>query len=87
MSHIIRQPTAEDASALAEIGRSTFVDTFGHLYSAENLKLFVEQAYSVETAASDIANPDRLLRVVERDGDFQETPLPRLQRFPAIQEC
>ncbi len=70
MSLIIRQPTLEDASALAEIGRSTFVDTFGHLYSAENLTLFVGQAYSLETAANDIADPDRLLRVVERDGDL-----------------
>lgn len=70
MSHILRQPTPEDAAALAEIGRKTFVDTFAHLYSPENLELFVSTTYTHETAADDIANPDRLLRVVERDGKF-----------------
>ncbi len=68
MSHIIRPPAPDDAPALAELSRSTFVDTFGHLYSAENLDMFLTQVYSVEAVAADIVNPDRLLRVVERDG-------------------
>lgn len=68
MPHLIRQPTPDDAPALAEVSRATFVDTFAHLYSAENLNMFLEEVYSVEAVASDIANPDRLLRVVERDG-------------------
>lgn len=68
MPHIIRPPVPEDAPALAELGRSTFIDTFGHLYSADDLNLFLTQVYSVDAVASDIADPDRLLRVVQRDG-------------------
>ena len=70
MSHIYRHPVAADAAALAELGRSTFVDTFGHLYSAEDLNLFLTQVYSQEAVASDLADPDRLYRVVERDGEL-----------------
>lgn len=60
----------DDAPALAEIGRTTFVDTFGHLYSPENLSMFVKSAYSLETAQSELASADRLFRVAEIDGQF-----------------
>jgi diamine N-acetyltransferase len=63
-----RTPTAKDAAALAELGRTTFVETFGHLYSAENLKMFVEDAYSVGSIAEDISDPSRIYRVAEVDG-------------------
>lgn len=47
----IRQTTQlKDAATLAEIGQSTFVESFGHLYSPENLSAFLRDAHSVERA-------------------------------------
>ncbi len=63
-----RPAVAEDAPALAELGHTSFVDAFGHLYSAENLNRFLEQTYSLSKIGSEIANPDRLYRIAERAG-------------------
>lgn len=38
-----------DATALAELGRSTFVEAFGHLYRPEDLEAFLGEAHSVTT--------------------------------------
>jgi diamine N-acetyltransferase len=63
-----RTPTFDDAQALATLGRETFVDTFGPLYSAENLRRFVEETYSLAALQRDLSNPERLFRVAEADG-------------------
>jgi diamine N-acetyltransferase len=63
-----RAPGPEDAAALAELSRTTFVDTFGHLYDADNLSSFLESSYSIEATATDIANPRRIIRVAVEDG-------------------
>ena len=42
----IRRAGARDADVLAEVGRDTFVETFAHLYPPEDLKAFLETAYS-----------------------------------------
>jgi ribosomal protein S18 acetylase RimI-like enzyme len=43
MSEIIwRDAGPDDAAALGAIGRQSFVETFGHLYSRENLAAFLE---------------------------------------------
>ena len=34
----LRRATADDATALGELGAATFVETFGHLYSIEDLQ-------------------------------------------------
>ncbi len=65
---VYRTPTAKDAAALAELGRTTFIETFGHLYSAKNLNMFVEDAYSVNSIAEDIGDRSRIYRVAEIDG-------------------
>ena len=57
-----------DADALAELGRTSFVDAFGHLYSPEDLSSFLESTYTPEIAAADIANPMRLFRIAESEG-------------------
>lgn len=36
-----RDATVEDAALVGEIGRRTFTETFGHLYSPENLAAFL----------------------------------------------
>lgn len=61
-----RPATPNDAAALAELGRSSFVDAFGHLYSADNLNKFLGQGYSLAALKADLANAERLFRIAER---------------------
>jgi diamine N-acetyltransferase len=63
-----RTPAAADTALLAALSESTFVETFGHLYSAENLAAFVEQAYATVAVAADLANPNRVFLIAE-DGE------------------
>ena len=44
----IRRATASDADALSLISRDTFVETFGHLYSPEDLATHLDTMYAPE---------------------------------------
>jgi ribosomal protein S18 acetylase RimI-like enzyme len=44
----LRKATIDDAEALAELGRGTFVEAFGHLYRPEDLETFLSHAHSVD---------------------------------------
>lgn len=70
MESKVRDVTLDDVPALAALGRSTFTETFGHLYSPENLEKFLSEVHSDETVAREITNPKRLFRVVEQDGQL-----------------
>lgn len=63
-----RPAKPEDAPALSELGRTSFVDAFGHLYSADNLNRFLDQSYSQPVVEAELANRTRLFRIAERDG-------------------
>ncbi len=65
---IYRTPTEADASTLSELGVSSFTDTFGHLYSAENLNLFLAQTHSVPVVTQELLSPMRRYRVAEESG-------------------
>jgi diamine N-acetyltransferase len=67
MTVTFRKPGVEDAEALAELSRTTFVDTFGHLYTAKNLNAFLESSYAVAAIADEIANSRRQIRIAEHD--------------------
>ena len=62
-----RMAGPEDAPTLAELGRCTFVETFGHLYSPENLAAFLEN-HRPERWRVDLSGPDLLVRVAEDGG-------------------
>ena len=64
----IRRATSDDASTLAELGRVTFIDAFGHLYTPEDLQAFIEESHSVAAYVRALANPDYALWLAERDG-------------------
>lgn len=64
----MRTPSVADAPALAELGRTSFVETFGHLYKAEDLNAFLDQAYGLRAVAGDLIDSTRLLRVIEAQG-------------------
>lgn len=46
MSRRIRRASAADAEALAAVSRETFIETFGHLYTPEDLTWHLDFAYA-----------------------------------------
>ena len=67
---VYRPASFNDAQALAELGRTSFVEAFGHLYSADNLNRFLEQGYSLSALERDLASSKRLFRIAERGGQM-----------------
>lgn len=61
----IRRATIGDASALAELGVSTFNETFAHLYGAEDLAAFLKYNHSVEYYADFLNDPEAASWVAE----------------------
>jgi len=62
-----RDAGASDAAMLAALGRATFVETFGHLYTTENLAAFLEN-HSEERWRAELADPRFRVRLAEEDG-------------------
>lgn len=69
MNTTIRRATLEDAAALAELGATTFIESFGQLYVPRDLEAFLEESHSVEAYANVLANPDYALWIAERPDD------------------
>lgn len=71
---VIRPAAPEDARALADLGRETFVDTFVQgfaiPYPAEDLARFLDSAFSVETILKKLAEPGAAWWVADRDGEL-----------------
>ena len=67
MTAIHRDATPADAAALAELGRVTFTETFGHLYSPENLAAFLEN-HREESWRAQLSDPAFRVRIVEDGG-------------------
>ena len=66
MTVTYRDAVAGDAPAIADLGRRTFVATFGHLYSAENLAIFLESHYAPRWA--EVLAGGAAVRLAEADG-------------------
>ena len=85
----LRHATPADVPELASVGRASFADAFGHLYSAEDLETFLAQWRSPERIAANIADPATGVTVVEDEGaivgycttvygkGFEERPEPK----------
>ncbi len=54
---LLRAAMPGDAEALAKLGQESFCAAFAHLYRPEDLSAFLDQVYSVEVVASEIADP------------------------------
>ena len=63
-----RLATPADAAAIADLGRRAFVAKFGHLYSAENLAQFLEDAHTSAKVLKELADPHMRVAVIEQDG-------------------
>lgn len=70
MDFTLRSPTLADSNSLAQLGRDTFVDAFGNLYSAEDLSSYLDQTHSNDRIAHNIANPNLIYQlIVDRQDD------------------
>ena len=63
-----RNATAADAPLMARIGAETFTETFGHLYTPENLNFFLKN-HSVENWTKELTDPDFTIRLAEHGGE------------------
>lgn len=57
-----------DASLMAELGRRTFTETFGHLYTPENLAAFL-QSHNEPGWRAELSNPAFSVRIAEEEGE------------------
>ena len=64
---IIRRAGPDDIQTLAEVGRATFTETFGHLYPPEDLTRFLNEAYGRPYLAAALGDPSRALWLVEKE--------------------
>jgi len=55
----IRKARVADAAALAEIGATTFIETFGHLYPEADLTAYLAQAYDEDETRKDLTSPQK----------------------------
>ena len=58
-----RDAELKDAAGLAEIGRETFLETFGNLYPPGDLRQYLDDTYSVSRMESDLKDPDVEVRI------------------------
>ena len=66
----LRAPTPDDLPRLARLGRDTFIETFGTLYKPEDLNHFLENVYSEEAVAQELADPKLTHRVIDNGEDL-----------------
>ena len=62
-----RDATPDDAELMALIGPQTFTETFGHLYTPENLAAFLEN-HSVANWRGELGDPAYAVRIAEDAG-------------------
>lgn len=65
---ILRPATEADVPALSRLAIDSFVAKFGPLYSEADLATFLAESISEPAIAAELANPDRIYRLAERDG-------------------
>lgn len=67
MTVAYRDATPDDAAILSALGRATFTETFGHLYTAENLAAFLE-SHAEARWRGELADARFRVRLAEEDG-------------------
>lgn len=68
MSVSFRQAGPEDSAAIAALGARSFTETFGHLYTPENLTAFLAN-HSKERWRVELSDPAFAIRIGEADGE------------------
>jgi GNAT superfamily N-acetyltransferase len=65
---LIRRATPSDAETLANVGKATFAETFGHLYPPEDLAAFLTEVYAAARLRLELNDPAKAAWLVEADG-------------------
>ena len=63
-----RDATTADAALMARLGARSFAETFGHLYTPDNLAIFLEN-HSPENWAGELADPRYAVRIAEAESE------------------
>jgi ribosomal protein S18 acetylase RimI-like enzyme len=66
----LRPATSADLPALSQLAIDSFVAKFGELYSPQDLATFLGENLSEAAFAGDLANPDRLIQLADKDGEL-----------------
>lgn len=64
---VLRPAFLQDVPALASLGRSAFIASFGHLYRQEDLGAFLEKVYSHQAIADDVTHARRAVHTAWQD--------------------
>jgi GNAT superfamily N-acetyltransferase len=70
MAYEIRRAGPDDAERLSVLANHTFTETFGHLYSAQDLKTHLQASYNAPLLRQLLADPDHQWLVAEKDGEM-----------------
>lgn len=65
---VYRTPGPADTQALCDLGRTSFVETFGHLYSHEDLAEFLERVFGASGMPVEMTDAGLKFRVAEVEG-------------------
>ena len=68
MSAAIRIATLADAEVLAELGSTTFIEAFGHLYAPEDLSTYLREADTPAAFRRILADDHDVVLIAERSG-------------------
>lgn len=60
--------TIQDVSALQQIGKQTFYETFKELNSEENMNNYLQQAFNTEQLENELANPHSFFYLLNVNG-------------------
>jgi ribosomal protein S18 acetylase RimI-like enzyme len=65
---LIRRATPDDAETVAKLATATFTETFGHLYSSQDLDFFLRNSYAVDAQREALQDPRKAMWLLEREG-------------------
>ena len=73
---MLRRETPEDAEALSVLASTCYIQTFGQLYSSEDLDRFIHEAYSPEVLRAELADPKRATWLLFLEGSEADATAP-----------
>lgn len=65
----IRRATSDDAATLAELGWQTFDETFAEFNKPEDMKAYLEEAFTVKSLAQELADERARFFIAEAEGE------------------